>query len=412
MREGMRITFVAIDSEGTGYYRARLPAAALEKAGHEVKVVDYFVCPESAPPEVTEWPEVVAFSRQFDEKTLLLQKRLQDSGIKVVYDTDDILEYIHTGHPAYPFWNHVEPFPSDTHKRMTGLAVHREFLKRADAVTVSTKFIRNYYKRMNPNIYVCENGIDPALVMENSPVSKTPITIGYSGGGSHARDLIFAVGALRAIRNKYRGHVDVLFMGSAPSYVTEVIPDARMAFSCRECHGVITMPLHEAKKKAVNNVPWDTCSLCGCYTYFESKIPPMNFLAKMGEQGIDIGIAPLDRSRLNIGKSSIKYYEYSAIGALTVATKLEPYERIKGVLVNHHDSYDAMKYKYEHGKDIVQASWFHALDGILSKGIDYGILASAREDVKARHTMATKYKAWENVFKEIVNEKAIKAKAV
>ena len=110
----MRITFIATDSEGTGYYRSQLPAAALIKAGHEVKVIDYFVCANNAPPEVTEWPEAVIFSRQFDERLLTLQRQLQDKSIKVIYDTDDILEYILPGHPAWSFWNHVEDFPSDT----------------------------------------------------------------------------------------------------------------------------------------------------------------------------------------------------------------------------------------------------------------------------------------------------------
>jgi hypothetical protein len=40
---------------------------------------------------------------------------------------------------------------------------------------------------------------------------------------------------------------------------------------------------------------------------------------------LDIGLAPLEDTEFNAGKSNIKFYEYASVGTVTLASDVQPY---------------------------------------------------------------------------------------
>jgi len=70
---------------------------------------------------------------------------------------------------------------------------------------------------------------------------------------------------------------------------------------------------------------WFT-SLKGLDWFHIPFYPPEMFPAIMRKANFDIGIAPLKDNEFNHGKSCVKFYEYAAAGAVTLASDVHPYK--------------------------------------------------------------------------------------
>lgn len=156
------------DGHACGYYRVRLPLAALAEHGHQVDTHCGWT-------ERCEQSRVIIGQRVGKPEALPIWRRLA-ARHKLVYETDD------------------DVFTIDPSNSMAYLAHSPEVIdavqfaaSAADLVTVSTEPLAEVMRRLNPNVVVLPNFIDAAVLDIDRP-RRDRVTVGWAGGDSHVRD--------------------------------------------------------------------------------------------------------------------------------------------------------------------------------------------------------------------------------
>lgn len=188
----------------------------------------------------------------------------------------------------------------------------KEQMDGSDGVLVSTRPLADAIAKQttNQNIIVCPNGLEPEWKgFKNTPTFKSSkgktIRIGWQGANAHNENLRVAKEAIFAILHQYP-HVEFFFFGpTLPDWI-EKSEHPRIKFL-----------------KAFLNVD--------------------EYQAKLASLGFDIGIAPLQDTFFNRGKSNLRWMEYSALKIPTVVSRVAAYECVRhdvdGLVVNGEDEW-------------------------------------------------------------------------
>jgi hypothetical protein len=225
--------------------------------------------------------------------------------------------------------------------------------KKSDLITCTTDILADSLRKMNKNTMVLPNFIDldwyPKL-----DVNKKEIHIGWQGGVSHYEDLWVIH---KAIVNVCKKNKDVKFIYFGDHKFRNLFKDIPA--------GQMQMPGWVAH----NAYPYRLATL-----------------------GIDIGICPVVDNVFNRNKSAIKYFEYTAIGASTIASNLSPY---KEVISNDKDGILV---------DNTTEAWEEALERlILDRKKRKSLADKAYENVRNNHS-ADKYAyMWRDAYERVLN---------
>ena len=295
-----KILYVLADSQGCGHYRCLLPAWYLQMitdtyhttCSWELSLADMYCY------------DMIIFQRHFEDKVKPLWDAAKDSGVIMVYETDDDFFNIRPINPAYKFIHNNE-------KQNV-----RNFMKMADAVVVSTEHLKNQMKCYNKNIYVIPNMVEvnKDFIAQRPYDYSKEIRIVYAGGQSHGDDFRGMEASIVKLLDEFGDKIKVFFMGWVPECLKE--------------------------EKRIIQIPW---LKIGEYLHTLASIQP------------HIGICPLEENIFNRSKSNMKWLEYTAVGAVTVASNVLPYQEvitsgINGVLVDGQRSRD----------------WCHALEDLIN----------------------------------------------
>jgi glycosyltransferase involved in cell wall biosynthesis len=279
----LRVMFVICDFQGCGWYRCLMPAHYMNITGEvhaictaEVMMADMYNY------------DVIIFQRHFEEKINVLFKAAKDSGATVIYEMDDDFFNIRPKNPAYPF---VQPKDKENVKNL---------MRSADAVFVSTDPLVHMYRAFNKNIHILPNMIeidDAYLNMRPYDTDKN-IRLVYAGGPSHVEDFEEMEGAFETLLNKYQGLLNIIFIGYCPDKLQ--------------------------KDKRILHIPW---------------LQMNEYMRALSMQLPHIGIVPLAKNSFNAAKSNLKFLEYTAVGAVTVASAVKPYVQsinhgVSGIIVD------------------------------------------------------------------------------
>ncbi len=235
--------------------------------------------------------DLTVHQRQYGDTQLYYFRYLQSQlKIPCIYEIDDYLHGISPSSPAYQFYQ----APQVKQKVFENI---NAYLQEADALTVSTDYLKKMYTKYNPHIYVLPNSIDYEIFSEaqtQKPNHGDEIWLGWAGSRTHLADLQLIVDPVRKILREFPQ--TKLVLGGWDGYYTntqgrqfylwEGIPTAR----------IITLPW-------VDDV---------------EEYPKL--LAQF-----DIGLAPLTDTMFNRCKSNLKYLEYVSCGAAVIASAVEPY---------------------------------------------------------------------------------------
>jgi glycosyltransferase involved in cell wall biosynthesis len=220
------------------------------------------------------------FPRQYDEyrQVMDLARRLAKP---VVVDLDDLLLDLPAGHPDKQRLFFTQ-----------ALLPMVEAISGADLVTVSTPAIKEYLSPLNENIVVLPNFFDDRLWQFRKPSVADPqrVVIGYMGGHTHLYDVRSILPAIQAILAQYPERLEFRFWGLKP-------PEELLS------------------------APQVTWTIPDTLLY-------RDFAAYFQQQSADIFIGPLESNEFNSCKSSIKFFEYSALGAPGVFSDIEPYRQV------------------------------------------------------------------------------------
>lgn len=287
---------------GIWLHRNEIPGTALSKRGHAIKQV---AMGNEIPEQFLEWPDTVIFGRvyatQHDPIKWMLEYKKR--GKRVLYDLDDDIWTVAKDNPSVLVSNAMK----DQYEGM---------IQTADAVITTSKVLAKKFKKYFPKkeVFICPNGIDPSLYQERPHQNEDTLKIGYMGAASHWKDLQL-IG--QVISELYKKH-DFLF--TIYGLTGEPMEAAMYAYQ-KELQFNFQPEKNEYMKSALGFYE----QLQGTRFWHVPFMPPELHPKTLSMCDLDIGIAPLEKSEFNSGKSCIKFYEYASVGTVTVASDVMPY---------------------------------------------------------------------------------------
>jgi glycosyltransferase involved in cell wall biosynthesis len=261
----LKIRGWAQSEAGSGMYRVDVPLWGLRGFGHEtVSIVGLDEVPEDT--------DVVIGQVIADEPRLELWRELSRRPGRrpvMVAELDDALWNLHGSNEGALGLRSRE-----------AQARLEEFLRLADAVTVTTPELGEVVSCFNENVYVMPNCIDLNLLLHERPKPERR-TVGWTVSASHAMDVDDVAGVLSHYLRRHRD-IDLHLIGQD-----------------------FTGRFHAPN---VRHSPW--------------REELTEYL-----HGVDfhVGIAPLKYHAFNKGRSDVKALEYAALGIPVIASDFGPY---------------------------------------------------------------------------------------
>lgn len=175
------VCFLGLGTSAPCYYRVMLPAMALKAdwsgvSGYPPKLwyETGSVKGESKLPDLIDDYKVIVIQQPKGESWEKMIGALQEHGKKVVFEVDDYLHGVNE--------RKDHGFKDSFDNR--ALVLYERCMRMCDAMIVSTEYIARKYKKFNPNIYVCQNGIDLKRYALTRPKRDT-VNIGWAGATGH-----------------------------------------------------------------------------------------------------------------------------------------------------------------------------------------------------------------------------------
>lgn len=228
--------------------------------------------------------EVVIIQKEFPSKWKEyseIVKIARKNRVPIVYEIDDFIFSIEKNEINF-LKNHISP-----------LLPSFQAITDADYIIVSSPKLRQVLSSFNPNVELLKNYFVDAVWKFKTPSKKKPsdvLTIGFLGTNSHKSNLEFISSVLLDLLERYSQRIRLHFFGVAPPDVLNTHPQ----------------------------VQWTP-------DYFN---PYDDFAAFFESQQADIFISPLVDNLYNRCRNPLKFFEYSALGAVGVYSRIEPYEAV------------------------------------------------------------------------------------
>lgn len=293
-------------NSGIWFHRNEIPSVALEKRGHSIKQV---AIGKTIPDEFYDWADVVVFGRAYNHTydPIGAMKEFKRRGKRVIYDLDD------------DYWN----VPKDNPSYLVSTAFKDQYegmIREADAVITPSKVLAKKFKKyFKKQIFICPNGIDfdserIYQYKERPHEHSEMLKIGYMGGASHWKDLKLVGEVLAALSKKYEFLFVIYGMVGEPLEAAVYNANKMLQFSLQPEKTAYFMQLIDFYKQLQNMRMWHV-----------PFMPPELHPKTLSSVDFDIGLAPLEKNEFNSGKSCVKFYEYAAVGTVTLASDVEPY---------------------------------------------------------------------------------------
>lgn len=349
----MRVLLVqSAHSAGSVHYRIQEPARAIRDAGFDVVTRVGIRTTMSRPTDGSdpvvldvdsEGADVVVLQLPKTAEMLQIQRILQDKGVAVVIEMDDLLSAIPFGHMSHH--NLVK-------RGMARLAA--ECAREADLVTTSTPALLKEYASHGRGVVV-PNAIRREIAELPPAYERDPevVTVGWTGNVmGHPYDLQEMGSGLQQALDRAPGTSRFVVLGQKW--------DARARLRLSEEPG---------------EVPWLNDA--------------NEYVTRIGEL-FDVGLAPLRMDRFNEAKSWLKPLEYSARGVFCVRARTSEYERL------------GLGLPAKAPKD--WAKWISV--GIENADRRRELAAAAREKVLAGHLTEHTVERWVEAWKKALDNAA------
>lgn len=222
---------------------------------------------------------------------LAIIRYMQGQGIRVLLEVDDT--YLHW-HPQYmkrAGWNRdMDGGPGFS------VECHRRTAEVVDGVICTTDLLAKQYRKLNPNVFVCGNQIDPADWAEPEKPDDGKFRIGWFASASHREDGLLPYRALEWA--SAQPDVEVVMIGTGVAGGIDKDTKQRTV-----------KPLYKFPFK---HIPWSNDF--GVYRKFM--------------QELDIGICPVKPTPWAMCRSDLKALEYGMAQAYPVVSDVPPYDTV------------------------------------------------------------------------------------
>jgi hypothetical protein len=203
--------------------------------------------------------DIAFFQRPMSAKCLYQIAMAKDLGLKVWIDLDDSPE-IPPHHEVYDLWN--EEYDEKTFFKIMMLA---------DIVTVSTKYLKNYYLKFNNNVVILPNAINDYWLKFSGLSSKK--TVVWRGGSHHLTDLYEYKNEIIEVM---RAHPDWEFVciGAEAKFLSDKLSNYEYAgdfnihsyfgYILRNKPSIFVVPLCDNElNRGKSSISWQEATLCG-----------------------------------------------------------------------------------------------------------------------------------------------------
>jgi glycosyltransferase involved in cell wall biosynthesis len=329
------------DRAACWYYRAHLPLLHIAK--NNPKDFEITVAGSIGEDHISKY-NLAILQRQYKFDVLNHVIPIQKAGTKCIYEIDDDLFHVPKWNPAYKTLGkrHVQ----DGIKRFVGIV---------DAMFVTTNALKEVYQNYCEHIYVLPNSLDFSFTfpMDVPRENTAKPVVCWQGSTTHEYDLAIAKkGFIELAKDK-----DIIFK--------------------------MWCGLDRDAKKPIFNIPRaQTLPL----------VPFEGFFQMFGQVGTYIGLAPLATNTFNRSKSNLKFLEYTAYNAVTVASNFGPYadtieDGVTGILIANN------------------LDWYNKVRELLDNEDLYNrILKNAKKLVNEKFDIAKNYILWENAIRQVLGE--------
>lgn len=285
---------------GIWWHRIQTPAEALGRRGHTTKQVSIG---SEFPEHILEWPDVVIFGRTYPNayNPIKWMNEFKKRGKRVIYDMDD------------DFWQVAKDNPST----LVSNALKDQYegmIREADAIITPSKVLaKKFKKHFKKPIHICPNGVDLDTYVPR-PKEHEDLVIGYMGAASHWKDLQIIGEVVSELYKKHN------FLFQIYGLVGEPL-EAAMYFYNRILRDNLAPEKNAYYRSALDFYN----QLKNIKMWHIPFMPPELHPTVLSRADFDIGLAPLEDTEFNRGKSCIKFYEYSAVGTVVLSSDVEPY---------------------------------------------------------------------------------------
>lgn len=301
----MRITFILDNptawKSGIWFHRVQTPAWALDKRGHGIQQV---ALGKEIPKSILDNTDVAIFGRTYPPQVNPVEAMVafKKAGARVLYDMDD------------DFWQVAKDNPSVLISNASK-DQYEALIKEADAIITPSKALAKKFKKLigGKEVFIAPNGICDLYKPRKKELDG--LVIGYMGAASHWKDLQLIGEVLTELHKKH----DFLFTIYG---ITGEPLEAAMYYYNRSIRQGLEPEKNDYMREAlkfytqIQKVPM----------YHWPFMPPELHPHTLAKMDFDIGLAPLQDTEFNHGKSCVKFYEYAATGTVTLASKVEPYK--------------------------------------------------------------------------------------
>jgi glycosyltransferase involved in cell wall biosynthesis len=187
----IKVLVVPSDRTGVSYFRSTIPHIKLEEYYPNDFYIDIDYEPKLNDDDYLKQYDIIHYHRTLGdyEKIEETLKKCDKLGIITIMDIDD---HWSPG-PNHPAWAIIKQHKLDI-KIATNLRLSRN-------ITTTTEIYANEIQRLNKNVFVLPNAINPEEKQYMSNVEKSDrIRIGWLGGSSHLKDLEILSGVVGDIK--------------------------------------------------------------------------------------------------------------------------------------------------------------------------------------------------------------------
>ncbi len=205
----MKVYYISSGNEGCYNVRCLLPLVANGWDGDRTSLKLDIKTPENKAMAAKD-ADIVVFHRPETHQKVELARHLKSIGKKIVFDNDDTYK-----DPTAVKLNDY----MDKERTARGLANANKmmdaFAIEADLVTCTTEFLAKEYRKLNPNVVVLPNCIDPFYFEEPLRNETDIVRIGVTGSVGSTTDLDAVAPIIRHYQNDPR--VKIVFFSLPPN---------------------------------------------------------------------------------------------------------------------------------------------------------------------------------------------------
>ncbi len=204
----MRVYYVSSGNWGCYVVRCLLPLVANGWDGDSTSIHPGSKTPEDKA-RAAKAADIVVFHRPETHQKVDLALHLKSIGKKIVFDNDDTYK----DHTAVKLNDYFDKERTKKGLEMVNKAADA-FAVEADLITTSTEFLAKEYRKLNPNVFVLPNCVDPFYFDEPLKNETDIVRIGVTGSIGSSTDLDVVAPIIRHYEHDAR--VRIVFFSLPP----------------------------------------------------------------------------------------------------------------------------------------------------------------------------------------------------